>query len=57
MSATIGICLATLNGARYLDEQLQSIAAQTFADRMTSGEAKEGVASFLEKRDPKWTDR
>ena len=29
-------------------------AAQTFADRMTSDEAKEGIASFLEKRKAKW---
>lgn len=32
MTATIGILLATFNGARYLPAQLQSIAAQTHRD-------------------------
>lgn len=30
------------------------IAAENFADRMVSDEAKEGVASFFEKRRPNW---
>lgn len=29
-------------------------AAETFADRMLSDEAREGVASFVEKRKPRW---
>jgi isohexenylglutaconyl-CoA hydratase len=29
-------------------------AAENFADRMLSEEAREGVASFVEKRKPKW---
>lgn len=32
MTATIAICLATYNGARFLDAQLDSIAAQTHED-------------------------
>ena len=32
MTATIGICLATFNGARFLAAQLDSIAAQSFTD-------------------------
>lgn len=32
MPATIAICLATFNGARFLEEQLDSIATQGFAD-------------------------
>ncbi|WP_419909486.1 enoyl-CoA hydratase/isomerase family protein [Hoeflea sp.] len=32
-------------------------AAQTFADRMVSDEAREGIASFLEKRKPEWAER
>lgn len=35
------------------DEAIEA-AAQNFADRMASDEAKEGIASFLEKRTPKW---
>lgn len=35
------------------DGQVQA-AAENFADRMLSDEAKEGVASFVEKRKPKW---
>jgi isohexenylglutaconyl-CoA hydratase len=31
-----------------------ALAAANFADRMVSGEAKEGVASFFEKRKPAW---
>lgn len=30
------------------------LAAENFADRMVSDEAKEGVASFFEKRKPRW---
>jgi enoyl-CoA hydratase/carnithine racemase len=30
------------------------LAAENFAGRMLSGEAKEGVASFVEKRKPRW---
>ena len=30
--ATIGICMATHNGARFLEQQLDSIAAQSFSD-------------------------
>ncbi|MDA4848098.1 enoyl-CoA hydratase-related protein [Hoeflea poritis] len=32
-------------------------AADSFADTMVSGEAREGVASFLEKRKPEWAER
>lgn len=32
MTATIGICLATWNGAAFLNRQLESIAAQSFSD-------------------------
>ncbi|WP_136659816.1 enoyl-CoA hydratase-related protein [Nitratireductor sp. XY-223] len=32
-------------------------AAESFADRMVSDEAREGVASFLEKRKPEWVER
>ncbi len=35
------------------DEVIQ-LAAENFADRMVSGESKEGVASFFEKRKPNW---
>jgi isohexenylglutaconyl-CoA hydratase len=30
------------------------MAAENFADRLLSDEGKEGVASFLEKRKPRW---
>lgn len=36
-------------------EQVVQMAADNFAGRMLSNEAKEGVASFLEKRKPNWT--
>ena len=35
-------------------EDAVEAAAQTFADRMISDEAKEGIASFLGKRTPTW---
>jgi isohexenylglutaconyl-CoA hydratase len=35
-------------------EQVQA-AAENFADRMLSDEAREGVASFVEKRKPNWS--
>jgi isohexenylglutaconyl-CoA hydratase len=35
------------------EEQMQR-AAENFADRMVSDEAREGIASFLEKRKPHW---
>jgi isohexenylglutaconyl-CoA hydratase len=35
------------------DSQVKA-AAENFADRMLGDEAKEGVASFVEKRKPKW---
>ncbi len=37
------------------DEQKQ-VAAEGFAERMLSDEGREGVASFLEKRKPKWAE-
>ncbi len=37
------------------DEQ-KRIAAESFADRMMSDEGREGIASFLEKRKPKWSE-
>lgn len=37
------------------DEQKQA-AAENFAKRMLSDEAREGIASFIEKRKPSWTD-
>lgn len=36
------------------DETIQA-AAENFADRMLSDEAREGIASFLEKRKPGWS--
>lgn len=36
-------------------EQTVQAAAENFAGRMLSDEAREGVASFVEKRKPKWT--
>lgn len=36
------------------DEQVKA-AAENFADRMMSEEGREGVASFLEKRKPRWS--
>ena len=35
-------------------EEVTRLAAENFADRMVSDEAKEGVASFFEKRKPNW---
>lgn len=35
-------------------EEVIRLAATNFADRMVSDEAKEGVASFFEKRKPNW---
>lgn len=35
-------------------EEVIRLAAENFADRMVSDEAKEGVASFFEKRKPSW---
>ena len=35
-------------------EQTVQIAAENFAGRMLSDEAREGVASFVEKRKPQW---
>jgi isohexenylglutaconyl-CoA hydratase len=35
-------------------EEVVRLAAENFADRMVSDEAKEGVASFFEKRKPDW---
>ncbi|MEO9467950.1 enoyl-CoA hydratase-related protein [Parasphingorhabdus sp.] len=35
-------------------EEVIRLAAENFADRMVSEEAKEGVASFFEKRKPNW---
>ncbi|MEM9106655.1 MAG: enoyl-CoA hydratase-related protein, partial [Pseudomonadota bacterium] len=35
-------------------QQQQKQAAENFADRMVSDEAREGIASFLEKRKPHW---
>ncbi len=35
-------------------EEVIRLAAENFADRMVSDEAKEGVASFFEKRKPNW---
>ncbi len=37
------------------DEQ-KRVAAENFADRMMSDEGREGIASFLEKRKPKWAE-
>ena len=37
------------------DEQKQA-AADSFAKRMLSDEAREGIASFVEKRKPSWTN-
>ena len=35
-------------------EEVVALAAENFADRMLSDEAREGVASFVEKRKPAW---
>ena len=35
-------------------DEVIRLAAENFADRMVSDEAKEGVASFFEKRKPNW---
>ena len=35
-------------------DEVVRLAAENFADRMVSDEAKEGVASFFEKRKPSW---
>lgn len=35
-------------------QEQQKQAAENFADRMVSDEAREGIASFLEKRKPHW---
>ncbi|MEW4468600.1 enoyl-CoA hydratase-related protein [Parasphingorhabdus sp. JC815] len=35
-------------------EEVIRLAAENFADRMVSDEAREGVASFFEKRKPSW---
>ena len=35
-------------------KEVVRLAAENFADRMVSEEAKEGVASFFEKRRPSW---
>src|SRR5262249_15173547 len=34
--------------------QIVQAAAENFADRMLSDESREGVASFVEKRKPRW---
>jgi len=38
-------------------EQRIEVAAHTFADRFSSEEGREGIASFVEKRRPAWTLR
>ena len=40
--------------ARLDRAQTVQLAAENFADRMLSDEAREGVASFVEKRKPNW---
>ena len=41
-----------------MERQAQArAAAESFADSMVSDEAREGVASFLEKRKPEWAER
>ena len=37
-------------------EEVVQLAAENFADRMMTDEAKEGVASFFEKRRPSWAE-
>ena len=52
-SITKEIVLATRN----LDKNsLVKFAAQGFANSMMSDEGKEGIAAFVEKRKPKWSE-
>jgi methylglutaconyl-CoA hydratase len=41
---------------RPLDEEMIASTAANIADRMASAEGQEGLASFFEKRRPKWFD-
>ena len=51
----IGITKEILMATPYLDREAQkNFAAQKFADCITSEEGREGIASFIEKRKPKW---
>lgn len=37
-------------------EEQRQMAAETFADRMLSDEAREGISAFFDKRKPKWAE-
>ncbi|MEX3006913.1 enoyl-CoA hydratase/isomerase family protein [Hoeflea sp. TYP-13] len=50
---TKALILAIPNMSR--QQQMQA-AAENFADRMVSDEAREGIASFFDKRKPKWAE-
>jgi len=54
VAATKDLILAMPSLSRH--EQQQQ-AAENFADRMVSDEAREGIASFLEKRKPGWAQK
>lgn len=52
-AATKSILLASASASK---EEIITIAAKGFAECMLSDEGREGVASFLEKRKPKWAE-
>ena len=51
-AVTKDIVLGTRNMER---KELVKFAAEGFAKQMISDEGKEGIASFIEKRKPKWS--
>ncbi len=53
----VGLTKDILLATAYLDREGQKeFAAGKFADAITSEEGREGIASFVEKRKPKWSE-
>ena len=53
----VGLTKEILMATAYLDREGQKqFAAGKFADAITSDEGREGIASFVEKRKPNWSE-